>query len=189
MTPLKFLAATLAVILVLLAAAAGAFAAYGPDRFWSDTLGSLDTGPFDFDLPNRTGKMNDALACPPGDCAGTSLSTPAFPVPPETLLATVRALLEAQPGTEIVADDPEAMTLRAVVRTPLLRFPDTVSIRVRRSPDGVSGLWLYSRSRIGYSDLGTNAARLEALIAALTERLPNRPSISGASGRSVTPGS
>lgn len=179
MSPLKFLAATLAAVFLLAAGAAAAFAAYGPERFWTDVFGEPDAGPFDFDHPTRSGKPNDALACPPPACteAGEVLPTPLFPVAPETLAAEVRAAIAALPSARIVEETPGGLAFRAVVRTPLLRFPDTVSVEVRREPSGLASLRLHSRSLVGFHDLGTNAARLTALIDALAGRLPNRPPI------------
>lgn len=200
MTPVRFLAALLAALLLIGTGAAGAFAAYGPDRVWTDLFGDPDTGPYDFDLPTRTGKMNDALACPPDACTGVGevLPTPLFPVAPDLLLAEARARLEALPGTRVVAEAPDRLAFRAVVRTPLLRFPDTVTVEVRRTPAGPSALRVYSRSKIGYADLGTNARRVAELVAGLAERLPNRPPIPAAAlegvpsrgpGDPFTPGS
>jgi uncharacterized protein (DUF1499 family) len=51
-----------------------------------------------------------------------------------------------------------------VVRTTLLRFPDTLSIRVREPAPGQAEIWIYSRSQIGQFDLGANERRIGDLL-------------------------
>jgi uncharacterized protein (DUF1499 family) len=118
----------------------------------------------------RTGRPNDWLICPPGVCRAEAGSpAPAYPVPPERLLEAWRAVLEAEPRVTVVAEDPSRLLLLAQDRTPFFRFVDTVSIRVLPAAEG-STFAAYSRSEIGYGDLGTNRARLEAWMAALDRR-------------------
>lgn len=57
-------------------------------------------------------------------------------------------------------------------RTPLLGFPDTIDVLYVDLPDGRSSLALYSRSKLGYRDLGANRARLERWLAHLTRVAP-----------------
>jgi hypothetical protein len=58
------------------------------------------------------------------------------------------------------------------VRTPRLRFPDTVSVRVTAAGDRGSSLWLYSRSQIGQFDFGAKESRLRKLIYEAGRDLP-----------------
>lgn len=143
----------------------------GPDQVTTDLFGDPDTGPFDFARPVRTGHPNDALACPPGQCADAAPDVATTPStrPVAAVLADLRRLVDALPGAVFVEDVPAEGRFRAVVRTPLLRFPDTVSARVATLPDGSTGVWLYSRSRFGSADFGTNRRRLAALLAALPD--------------------
>lgn len=142
---------------------------HGRDRTMTDLSGDPDTGPFDFARPRRTGHPNDALACPPGECtdAAPDLITAPSTRPVAAVHADLRRLVATLPGAVFVEEAAAEGRFRAVVRTPLLRFPDTVSARVAPLPDGRSGVWLYSRSRIGTLDFGTNRRRLAALLAAL----------------------
>ena len=110
----------------------------------------------------RTGWPNDWLICPLGACrAEVSATAPAFLVPPEALLAAWQSVVAAQPRATLIALDPERRLLLAQDRTPLLRFVDTVSIRVLADGAG-STFAAYSRSNLGLGDLGTNRRRLEA---------------------------
>jgi uncharacterized protein (DUF1499 family) len=53
--------------------------------------------------------------------------------------------------------------IEAVDRTPILRFPDDVTIRIRPRADGAR-IDIRSASRYGRHDFGTNAARVQRLI-------------------------
>lgn len=79
-------------------------------------------------------------------------------------LETLRAALERAPRTRIVRVAPTY--LHAEVRSRLFGFVDDVEARL----DPVTGqLELRSASRVGKSDLGVNGARLDRLLAALSQ--------------------
>lgn len=171
-------------MVLLSVAIAGAVAAagvvtYGRDALWAEMFGPPDLGPYDFDLPTRTGKLNDALFCPDGDqaCLGAIVDriTPLFAAEGPTLYAEVRRRILGLSGVEIVEENAGRGLLRAVVRTPVFRFPDTVSMRVREEAPGRSALWLYSRSQIGHADLGTNERRLRRILRDLRRSVPLVP--------------
>lgn len=179
MSPAKFLMVILLSVAIVLGLGAAGVVAYGRDAFWETLFGPPDLGPYDFDAPTRTGKLNDALFCPEGSeaCfhAGLDRRTPVFAVDAATLYGAARALVMALPGAEVAEEDAARFTLRAVVRTPLMRFPDTLSLRVRQNTPGTAVLWLYSRSQIGHSDLGTNERRLRHMLRSLRRTVPLAP--------------
>jgi len=116
----------------------------------------------------RTDWPNDWLICLPGSCkAEISAASPAYPVPAERLFAAWREVLAAQPRVTVVATDEPRLLILAQDRTAILRFVDTVSVRVLSAPEGGSTFAAYSRSNLGFGDLGTNRRRLEAWTAAL----------------------
>lgn len=86
-------------------------------------------------------------------------------VPPsqafDRALATARAR-----GWEIIASDPTAGRIEAVDTTFWFGFKDDVVVRVAAAPGG-SRVDVRSLSRVGLSDVGTNAARIEKFLAAL----------------------
>lgn len=61
------------------------------------------------------------------------------------------------------ATAPRDGLIEAIARTPILSFRDDVVVRVRPAPDGAR-IDVRSASRYGRHDLGTNAARVRALI-------------------------
>jgi hypothetical protein len=81
--------------------------------------------------------------------------------------AFARALGAAQRmGWEIVAAVPEEGRIEATATTRWFRFKDDIVIRVSAEPSG-SRLDVRSKSRLGRSDLGTNARRIRAYVQAL----------------------
>ena len=124
----------------------------------------------------RTGWPNDWLICPAGACAAEASAAPAtYQLSPERLFAAWQEMLAAQPRTTIIGTDPPRPVLPAQDRTPVLRFVDTVSIRVLPAAEGRSTFAAYSRSNLGLGDLGANRRRLEEWMATLDRRLARRP--------------
>lgn len=78
--------------------------------------------------------------------------------------------VEAQ-GWSIVTQDPERRVIEATAETFWFGFKDDVAIRVRSAGTGAI-VDVRSTSRVGLSDLGANAARIEAFQTGLAERLP-----------------
>ncbi|MBC7433421.1 MAG: DUF1499 domain-containing protein, partial [Rubritepida sp.] len=54
-----------------------------------------------------------------------------------------------------------------VERSALLNYPDIIVAEAVPGPQGGAGLFLYSRSLFGWSDLGVNRARVDRWLAAL----------------------
>lgn len=69
-------------------------------------------------------------------------------------------------GWDVVRSDPAAGALEATSTSRVFRFVDDVSVRIRPEAGG-SRIDLRSRSRVGKSDLGANAARIRAFEEAL----------------------
>ncbi len=78
-------------------------------------------------------------------------------------LTTARAL-----DWDVVREDSNSGYIEAVARTPIMQFKDDVVIRVRTNAEG-SLVDLRSASRVGISDLGANAKRIRAFIAAFRD--------------------
>lgn len=87
-------------------------------------------------------------------------------LPPEAALERAVAVLRAM-GLDVVASSPESGRVEAVATTFWFGFKDDVVVRVRPLGDG-SLVDVRSVSRVGESDLGTNARRIEEFL----ERFP-----------------
>ena len=99
----------------------------------------------------------------PGATPGPEeMVSPVFPVPPAALMAAFDRLALAQPHTERLAGTPDGSDFVTYVqRTPLVRYPDYISVRAVPVGEGGSALVILSRSRFGKSDLGVNKARIK----------------------------
>ena len=85
-----------------------------------------------------------------------------LPGAPREAFARALAAAEAM-GWEVVGRDAEAGRLEAVDTTPWFGFKDDIAIRV--APEGAgSRVDVRSKSRVGRSDLGTNARRIRAYL-------------------------
>ncbi len=131
------------------------------DRIWQAAFGPPDLGAVDFRTLERRRSPNDALVCPRGFCpaAKADVEPPVFPVPAARLRALVSEAALVDPNTALV--ESAAGQDRYVVRTRLMRYPDTVVAQVLEQGEDRSTLALYSRSQIGRSDFGVNRRRLE----------------------------
>lgn len=71
---------------------------------------------------------------------------------------------------KLVDSDRQTHRLRYVQRTAIMHFPDTISVRFIDLGPGKATLAIYSRSQIGYSDVGANKARVLRWLALLQAR-------------------
>lgn len=91
-----------------------------------------------------------------------------LPISPDRAFALVEATAKGL-GWEIAAAAPAEGRLEATDTTRWFRFKDDVVVRVIGAPDG-SRIDVRSVSRVGRSDLGANARRIRAFLAALSAR-------------------
>jgi len=104
--------------------------------------------------------------CPSSPNCVSSLATDAShhvdPIPftgnPAEAMRRLRAVIEAMPRTRIVSASDTA--LRAEFTSRLFRFVDDVDCIV---DPAASAIQIRSASRVGYSDLGANRKRVEAI--------------------------
>lgn len=143
--------------------------AFGSDRLW----GEPDLGPISFETLQRRSSPNDALACPADVCsAPADLVPPVFAVDARSLRQAMSKVVASEANVVRVHTDDAALTDRYVQRSALLGFPDTIVVRYVARAEHRSTLALYSRSKLGYSDLGANKARLERWLASLRQHAP-----------------
>ena len=90
-------------------------------------------------------------------------------VPPDQAFARANKVAVAMPGWQVTHVDAEKGRIEATATSKLFHFVDDIVIRVR--PDGAAGsrVDLRSRSRVGQSDLGANAARIRAYAAEIAK--------------------
>jgi len=160
---------------------AGAGLAYGAwriggdglDHLWEKTFGPADLGPVDFATLRRPKAPNNALVAPPSVCghARADIIPPDFAVSASRLHAIVAEVAEEVSNTELVFADPKQEQDRYVVRTAVLRFPDTVDVKIIDRGPNLSTVALYSRSQVGKADFGVNRKRMQRWLARIGEKV------------------
>ncbi len=174
MSPLRFLGLVLAALFGAFLLLVLAFYTYGREASWDAVFGAADLGPYDFSVPSRTGKLNDTLACPADDCKKgiPDIETRRYNLPPAALFAVAEKAVRRLPGkVRAVGANPVNTRFRVIVYSPLLRMPSTLSVMVAPARGGGSFLYVYSRSQIGYYDLGRNMTNIVALISGIDAEL------------------
>jgi uncharacterized protein (DUF1499 family) len=126
----------------------------------------------DFSTLRRPKSPNTSLLAPQDLTlkARVDRPSPVFDVDPDQLFARAEAYVRSVKTFRAIETDAAERALKFVAVTPLLRFKDDVDMRVLPVPgDATKSLVaIYSRSRVGRSDLGTNGRRIDAILAALS---------------------
>ncbi len=138
--------------------------------FGRGTKGLPPPEPVDFASLVLPRSPNACLAAPAGTHPGAQITVPPLPADAATAWPVLRRLGGQFPRTFRFGEWPERRQAQWVVRSALFRFPDVVAAELQPGPDG-AGLFLYSRSLFGWSDLGVNRRRVEAWLAALMAAL------------------
>jgi uncharacterized protein (DUF1499 family) len=140
-------------------------------RIHDDTTDTEDPPHYVALLATRQASFNGAAYGGPAVAAMQKKGYPdiiplLLPDPPERVFPRIEAAARGL-GWRIVAAAPAEGRLEATATTPLFRFQDDIVVRVVPALNG-SLVNIRSVSRIGRSDLGANARRVRAFIAALS---------------------
>ncbi|HET9663110.1 MAG TPA: DUF1499 domain-containing protein [Burkholderiales bacterium] len=125
----------------------------------ADQTERLDTF---FDSLQRPDSPNNWLVAPVDFLIKPDAVAPVFPVPAPALLETFKSVVLRPKRITLVAQSARALHL--VAATCLLRFEDDVWALFMPVAESEATLALYSASRVGYWDMGTNRRRLNAWI-------------------------
>jgi len=109
------------------------------------------------------------LACPDTYCIGAtaSIASPRFAFSKNTLAIKIREIIKTEGNFEIQHESESDLDL--IIRTPLFRWPDLVSIKFIELGNNRSTLAIYSRSIYGRSDFQTNEKRVARWLQALKD--------------------
>lgn len=168
-----------------LALALTTFLAIGPDRIWTLVAGPPDLGRVDFATLKPPTSPNHFLTCPQGFCprARADMVSPVFKASAAQLQLAARRAWAIEPRLSRVGGSLTTFYDRYVARTAVMRFPDTISVRFIDLGGGMATLAIYSRSQIGYSDLGVNKARVMRWLSLLKSALMHSTARSSRGGR------
>ena len=129
--------------------------------------------PLDFAALRLPASPNTCLAAPPGGHPQAHITVPPLPVDAATAWPVLRALGDGMPRVTRYGEWPARRQAQWVARSALMNYPDIVVAELVPGPAG-AGLFLYSRSLFGWSDLGANRKRVEAWLAAFDAALRRR---------------
>ncbi|MEL6661373.1 MAG: DUF1499 domain-containing protein [Pseudomonadota bacterium] len=126
----------------------------------------------EFETLTRPASPNTFLLAPEGLCqnAEPDRAPPAFGESAKDLFAILSRIVRDDGSFRQIDEDRESLRLRFVAVTSFLRFKDDVDVQVIPANDSGSikspgsTLAVYSRSRVGYSDLGANEKRVGMLL-------------------------
>lgn len=118
----------------------------------------------------RPPKPNTCLVAPENHClaAEPDFDPPVMAMTARGLYSRISEIVASERRWGKIEADPEALRIKFVATTGLMRFKDDVDIEVIPIEDGKATLAIYSRSRVGYSDLGANRKRVSELIRRVT---------------------
>ncbi len=158
-------------IVLAILVAIGAIFAVDRDAFWERIFGPPDLGDVNFATLKPRGNPNEALACPKGVCPDypRKLESPVFDETPESLIERLDRQLADESNVNRVDDGSNTLLRRYVTRSPLMRFPDTMSVEAFSLPEGRSTIAIYARAQLGKSDMGENFKRIRRWLALLEE--------------------
>lgn len=130
---------------------------------------------FDFSSLKLTHRPNQFLLAPEGLCQNATphqLST-LYSATPDRVYAAWKEIVAGSPRTEIRHENKKTLHIEAVQRSTLFRFKDRINFAAFASEADQSTIAIYSRSHVGYSDLGANKARIQNWVQMLEQALAN----------------
>ena len=131
------------------------------------------TRTIDFTTGFKHKKPNQYLVCPQNYCAHKpNRIAPVFNIPAKQLARAFEAMVQKQvPKVSRIDERDGGMQITYLQRSPVLQFPDGITVRFIPLSDKTSTLAIYSRSKYGRKDLGMNPARVILWLEALEEQV------------------
>jgi uncharacterized protein (DUF1499 family) len=145
---------------------------YGRVGLLEKAFGPIERTPVDFSTLQLKASPNQYLVCPRDLCvAQPHAASPVFDASLEDLRAAWLRVIERQPRVTLLSSDSNEEQYEHQALTPLIHFPDTVTVRLLPANEGRSTIAIYSRSHYGYGDLGVNRGRVQAWLDQLSLEL------------------
>lgn len=114
---------------------------------------------------------NSYRAAPSGTDVDADIVSPDFDVSTELLAEVFDRVARADRNVELVGGSTADGHATYVQRSTVFAFPDYISVKILDAGGGRSSLAVFSRSRIGKSDLGVNEKRVDRWLDELAEQL------------------
>jgi uncharacterized protein (DUF1499 family) len=149
-------------------------AIYGRVGLLERVFGPIERETVDFATLELKPSPNQYLVCPLELCRATPhLASPVFNASLEELRGAWFRVVELQPRVTLLSSDTNADQYEYQDLTPVIHFPDTVTVRLLPANEGRATLAIYSRSHYGHSDLGVNRRRVQSWMEQLSQELGN----------------
>lgn len=131
----------------------------------------------DFETLQPPTSPNHWLVAPPDTAfAGkVDATAPTFAVPAERLVEAWTGVVRKQPRVRFLGTSADGLQVEAEQRSALIGFVDRISFRAVPLAAEQSTFYAYSRSEVGYWDLGVNRSRLARWLAELRNVLGADP--------------
>jgi len=126
-----------------------------------------------FSSLKRSGSPNNWLVAPADFMVKPDEVAPVFRVSVPALHRTFKAIALRSDGVEVAEESADGIHIIAATR--LLRFKDDIRALFIPVTPSRSTLALYSASRVGYWDMGTNRRRVRTWIAYLRNAFSSEP--------------
>ncbi len=140
----------------------GLYFAADRDGFWLKVAGDPDLGQTDFSRLAPASEPNEGLACPPQSLTDfcplriPDIETREIVLSPDKVRARLIEYFANDPLVIRVDDDSSPIKLRFVRRTPIMRYPDTLSVEIIELGPNRSSLAVHAKALVGKSDFGNN---------------------------------
>jgi uncharacterized protein (DUF1499 family) len=149
---------------------------YGRLGLLERAFGPIHREQVDFATLELKPSPNQYLVCPRELCrARPHAQSPEFDVSLEALRAAWIRVIQRQPRVTLLSSDSDTAQYEYQALTPMVHFPDGVTVRLLPAGEGHSTLAIYSRSHYGYGDLGENRRRVRGWLEQLGEELETKP--------------
>ena len=126
----------------------------------------------DFKAIPITESKNYHLICPPEYCnIDPNEISPIYSVDIQSVDYHWQEVMEKEPRIINIAGDEKKHQYTYVQRSKYLRLPDTINVQIIPMDNNHTTLAIYSKSKYGYSDFGSNKARIDDLLVKLHESL------------------
>lgn len=151
-------------------------AIYGRVGLLERLFGPAVREPVDFARLDLKPSPNQYLVCPAVLCvAKPHLESPVFEASLDELREAWFRMIARQPRVSLLSSNPAVEQYEYQALTPVIHFPDAVTVRLLPADEGNSTLAIYGRSHYGRSDLGENRRRTQRWLDRLRTEL-NSPS-------------
>ena len=127
----------------------------------------------DFAAQTRPSSPNAYMIAPPGFAAAYdgAAPSPVFQASVDEVSAALDQVLAGEARLKEIARSADGLQRHVTQTSQLMRFVDDIDIAIVSQDVGLS-VAIYSRSRVGYSDLGVNEKRVRRILSGLETHLP-----------------